>query len=75
MSNCICDHAKGAHEFGFDGECEECPCPEFVPAHPKSEGWWVISEDRLRTLLTCAAAGEDPDLIVAEEYANSEVEK
>jgi hypothetical protein len=39
---------------------------------PDHAGWWVVRESRLRELLDRAANGEDPDLIVAEEYANSE---
>ena len=38
-------------------------------------GWWVISGDRLIKLLRRAHAGESPDLLYAEEYANSETER
>ena len=37
-------------------------------------GWWTISGEGLLDLLRRAHAGEDPDLIYAEEYANSEHE-
>jgi hypothetical protein len=36
--------------------------------------WWAISGDALLDLLRRAAAGEDPDLLYAEEYANAEHE-
>lgn len=35
-------------------------------------GWWVVSGENLLDMLRRAAAGEDPDLIYAEEYANGE---
>lgn len=41
---------------------------------PEIGGWWVISTRRLRHLLTRAHAGEPPDLIVLEEYGNSDVD-
>lgn len=34
------------------------------------ESWWVISGPDLLALLRRAAAGEDPGLLLAEEYAN-----
>jgi hypothetical protein len=38
-------------------------------------GWWVISgEDYLRDLRR-VAAGESPDLVYAEAYANADVEQ
>jgi len=37
-------------------------------------GWWTISGEALLDLLRRAHAGEDPDLLYAEEYANAEVE-
>jgi hypothetical protein len=39
-----------------------------------SEGgcWWTISEDALLELLRRAHAGEDPELLYAEEYANAD---
>lgn len=46
-----------------------------VSPDPKTLGWWTISgEDLLRSLRRCAT-GEDPDLVYAELYANSEVER
>lgn len=38
-------------------------------------GWWAISGDELLDMLRRAHAGENPDLIYAEEYANSEREE
>lgn len=35
-------------------------------------GWWVISGDNLLAMLQRVHAGENPDLVYAEEYANSE---
>ena len=37
-------------------------------------GWWTLSGENLLNSLRRAAAGEDPDLIYAELYANSEHE-
>lgn len=34
-------------------------------------GWWAIEGERLLDLLRRASAGEDPDLLYAEEYASS----
>ena len=36
-------------------------------------GWWSISGEDLLALLRRAHAGEDPDLVYAEAYANSEI--
>lgn len=36
-------------------------------------GWWTISGEALLDLLKRAHAGEDPDLLYAEEYANADV--
>jgi len=38
-------------------------------------GWWAISGEAILELLKRAHAGEDPDLLYIEAYANSEVEK
>lgn len=35
-------------------------------------GWWVIHGESLMDLLRRAHAGEDPDLLYVEEYANCE---
>lgn len=35
--------------------------------------WWALSGNRLMDMLRQVAAGEDPDLVYAEHYANSEV--
>lgn len=40
-----------------------------------SLGWWAISGDLLIDSLRRAAAGEDPDLLYAELYANGETEE
>lgn len=37
-------------------------------------GWWVVSGKNLLAMLRRAHDGEDPDLIYAEEYANSDHE-
>lgn len=36
--------------------------------------WWSISQAALLAMLRRAHDGEDPDLLLAEEYANSEHE-
>jgi len=38
-------------------------------------GWWCISGEELLAALKRVQAGEDPDLVYAELYANSKVEK
>ena len=38
-------------------------------------GWWAISGEALMDALHRVADGEDPDLIYAELYANSETEE
>lgn len=38
-------------------------------------GWWSIHGEDLLALLRRAAAGEDPDLLYAEAYANSTTEE
>lgn len=38
-------------------------------------GWWVIDGESLLAMLKRVAEGEDPDLVYAEEYANSEIEQ
>lgn len=37
-------------------------------------GWWSISGEALLDMLRRAHAGESPDAVYAEEYANSEHE-
>lgn len=37
-------------------------------------GWWTISGEALLHMLRRVADGDDPDLVYAEEYANSEHE-
>ena len=36
-------------------------------------GWWVLAGEDLLAMLRRCHDGEDPDLVYAEEYANSEV--
>lgn len=43
-----------------------------MPDSETAPCYWVISEARLLELLQRAAAGEDVDLLYAEEYANGE---
>jgi hypothetical protein len=38
-------------------------------------GWWTISGEELLAALQRVAAGENPDLVYAELYANSKVER
>lgn len=38
-------------------------------------GWWVIHGEAFMDALRRAYAGENPDLLYAEYYANSEVER
>jgi len=48
-----------------------------VDEHPTQGdhlGWWVIRGAHLLAMLRRAHDGEDPDLIYAEEYANSDHE-
>lgn len=40
---------------------------------PSRMGWWTISGEALMSLLCRAHQGEDPGLLYAEEYANSEI--
>lgn len=35
--------------------------------------WWVIDEPELRDMLVRCHEGEDPELVLAEEYANAEI--
>lgn len=43
-------------------------------SEPEELGWWSISGERLMALLHRAHRGEKPEMIYAEEYANSEHE-
>lgn len=38
-------------------------------------GWWAISGEAFLDALRRAAAGEDPDMLYAEHYANSDVQR
>lgn len=42
---------------------------------PPPLGWWAIAGDELIDLLRRAHAGESPDLLYAEAYANSDHER
>lgn len=42
------------------------------PGLESALGWWAISGEALLDMLRRVASGEDPDLVYAEEYANSE---
>lgn len=46
-----------------------------MEAEPSRLGWWCISGEDFLEYLRRAAAGEDPDLIYAEAYANSKIER
>lgn len=37
--------------------------------------WYVLNEADLLVLLRRAQDGEDPDLLIAEEYANGQIER
>lgn len=39
------------------------------------QGWWTISAECFMTALRRVHAGEDPDMVYAEFYANSDVER
>lgn len=43
------------------------------PEPQRALGWWSIRGEALLAMLRRVADGEDPDLVYAEEYANSEV--
>ncbi len=45
------------------------------PADEDRLGWWTISGAALLEALRRAHAGEDPDLVYAELYANSETDR
>lgn len=37
-------------------------------------GWWTISGEALLDMMRRCAAGEDPDMVYAEEYVNAQIE-
>jgi hypothetical protein len=41
---------------------------------PEPSGWWTISGEAFMDALRAVAAGENPDIVYAEHYANSEIE-
>ena len=41
----------------------------------KTLGWWAIAGEELLAALRRVAGGEDPDLVYAELYANSDHEE
>jgi hypothetical protein len=58
-------------------ECEACGYRGFdVPPLPcEPLGWWAISGGAFMSALRRAHGGEDPSVIYAEHYANSEIER
>lgn len=36
--------------------------------------WWVVHEENMLAMMRRCYAGEDPDIVFAEEYANCEHE-
>lgn len=62
-----CSCGKPAPEDGGrEGVCECCST---------CLGWWAISGDALLDALRRVYVGQDPDLVYAELYANSEQEE
>lgn len=37
----------------------------------QTESWWCLHSSRVRAMLVRAAAGDDPDVVMMEEYGNS----
>lgn len=57
-------------------DCTEANHPNHPPGEPcVSAGWWVLNGALLLDLLRRARQGEDPALLYAEAYANSEIER
>ena len=83
-----CDNPDHLYVHGHDGdgECDGFVVVEEghqwsggrdledAVAAPKEAGWWAISGEALLSMLRRVAAGEEPDLVYAEEYANSDHE-
>lgn len=46
-----------------------------MPDKRSSMGWWTICGEDLLDLMRRAAAGEDPNMLYAEAYANSDVSR
>ncbi len=46
-----------------------------MDSEPKGLGWWAISGEALLEALKAVANGDDPDVVYAELYANSEREE
>ncbi len=76
---CGCGHdgvnhrgtARPAHLL-FSGPCTAC---ESCSAFTEEQGWHVIQGDDLLALLRRASSGENPDLLLAEQYANARHEE
>lgn len=72
---CRCKHADTSHggypEIQSLGACALCDCRQF---NGSKLGWWAIQGEVLISMLRRCSAGEDPDLVYAEEYANSDHE-
>lgn len=52
----------------------ELAVPLARPSKPLAGSWWVINGGAFKEALHRAADGEDPDLLYAEFYANSDTE-
>lgn len=51
------------------------PCTSATKPGSCDLDWWVINSEALLKMLYRAYAGEDPDLLYIEEYANSTTEE
>lgn len=49
-----------------------CSAEAATTSGPSNLGYWAISGERILAMLKRVANGEDPDLVYAEEYANSD---
>lgn len=65
---------RAAPDYAVRQKNHDPLCPAFELLMPKL-GWWSLSGDDLMRAMERAAAGEAPDMIYAEMYANSSVEK
>lgn len=62
---------------GGTGDVTPEPGAPFVacPDCSNDRGWWVISGRALASMLERVAAGDDPQIVYVEEYANSTHER
>ena len=51
------------------------PAELAIPLHPNSLGWWSISGSEFLRALRMVADGNDPEMVYAEFYANSDIER